>query len=98
MPNSISTHISSLVGVAVAAIAVFHPGFSLTTAQESIIVSIGTGGALVLQLAHINLKGKALQFAHELQMLVAKVEPAAKVVAPVVEAEMKQAEAPAATA
>ena len=68
MPTSISTHVSSLLGVIVSALAVFHPGFTLTTTQTDIIIAIGTGGALVLQALHINLKATALKYLHEFQM------------------------------
>lgn len=69
MPTSISTHVSSLVGVVVAAIAAFHPGFTLTPAQTTIVVAIGTGGALLLQLAHVRLSATALKYLHEYEML-----------------------------
>lgn len=68
MPNSISTHVSSLVGVVVSILAALHPGFTLSPTVTAIIVSIGSGGALLLQLAHITLKGTALKYLHEAQM------------------------------
>jgi len=68
MPTSVSTHVSSLLGIVLSAVAVFHPGFTLTTTETGIVIAIGTGGALLLQALHINLKGTALKYLHEFQM------------------------------
>jgi hypothetical protein len=74
MPNSISTHVSSAVGVILSVLAVIHPGFAVSSTVKELTVSIGIGGALLLQLAHVNLKAKALAAYTQVQLYVKSIE------------------------
>ena len=68
MPTSTSTHVSSLIALAVSAVALFHPGFTITPDLQSKLVILGTSGALLLQALNLRVKAFALKLLHEFQM------------------------------
>ena len=95
-PNSISAHISAAIGVIAAAIAALHPGFSIPATVQQDIVLVGTVGAILLEGQHGWLKAKALQFAHELDMIgkhLGVTPTEVKAAAVVVESKLKPADA-----
>ena len=68
MPTSTSTHVSSLIALAVSVIALFHPGFTISPDLQSKLVILATSGALLLQALNLRVKAFALRLLHEFQM------------------------------
>lgn len=60
MPNSLSTHVSSVVSAVLAVLTALDKSLTVTSLERSVIVVALVLGALVLQLAHVGLKAKAL--------------------------------------
>ena len=69
MPNSISTHVSAFIALVVSAVAALHPGFTLNPTITETLVTVGTLGALVLELCHVNLKTLVVKYQHDLDVL-----------------------------
>jgi hypothetical protein len=74
MPNSLSTHISSGIGVVLAVLTALDKSITVTSDQRAVIVSILVALAGVLQLAHMGLKAKALSIYGSVESVTKSVE------------------------
>lgn len=80
MPPNLSAHITAVVAFLSSILAAIHPGFTINPIVQEAVVPLGVAIAGLLEASHVNLKGKALQFAHEYSMQAAKIAAEAKTI------------------
>lgn len=95
MPSNLSAHIAAFISFLGAVLAAIHPGFTINPAVQQSAVPVGIAIAGLLELSHVNLKTKALQFAHEYSMQAAKIAADAKTVLASPVAKVIETEVPA---
>lgn len=74
MPNSLSTHISSVVAVVIAVLTGLDKSLTISATDKTVIIAVLVAGAGALQLAHVGLKAKALAVYGDVSKVVRSVE------------------------